>query len=345
MNDKPLGVGFIGAGAVTQAIHLPTLARMPEQFFVARVMDLDGSLAESVAGRVGAAWTSDLDELIGDERVEVVAICSPPFAHADQILAAVAAGKRGILCEKPLAVSQEQAASIAAATSAGSVPLVVGAMHAFDPAWAVAGSLIQELGDVHTIRSSITLPFNDRFEDRATEIVGRKPLIRSNANDVETRAAKLSGGVLGLAIHDLPLIRTFVPTIDRVQFATGLDPFGYLISFVGGGVTVELTGKLQQVWKPEWTLEVAGTDGLLELTFGPSYVHAGSGVARITTKTGVRSFGPFVQDGYEREWAHLGALVAQSEAPVQSLQSMIDDVVFAISLADGASDYLREAAA
>ena len=30
MPTKTLGVGFVGAGPVTQAIHLPTLARLPE---------------------------------------------------------------------------------------------------------------------------------------------------------------------------------------------------------------------------------------------------------------------------------------------------------------------------
>ena len=34
MTADPLGVGFVGAGPVTQAIHLPTLARLTELFTV-----------------------------------------------------------------------------------------------------------------------------------------------------------------------------------------------------------------------------------------------------------------------------------------------------------------------
>ena len=49
-----LGVGIIGAGAVTQAIHLPTLARLPDQFRVVTVMDVDAGAAELVAARAGA---------------------------------------------------------------------------------------------------------------------------------------------------------------------------------------------------------------------------------------------------------------------------------------------------
>ena len=36
-----IGVGFLGAGPVTQAIHLPTLARLTETFAVVHVNDID----------------------------------------------------------------------------------------------------------------------------------------------------------------------------------------------------------------------------------------------------------------------------------------------------------------
>ena len=47
----PLGVGILGAGPVTQAIHLPTLARLPDKFRVIAVMDIDAQVASSVAAR------------------------------------------------------------------------------------------------------------------------------------------------------------------------------------------------------------------------------------------------------------------------------------------------------
>ncbi|MES2301779.1 MAG: hypothetical protein V4521_06860 [Pseudomonadota bacterium] len=59
-----LGVGFLGAGPATQAIHLPTLARLQNQFRIANVMDPVGATAEAVAARVGAAWTTDAAALL-----------------------------------------------------------------------------------------------------------------------------------------------------------------------------------------------------------------------------------------------------------------------------------------
>jgi myo-inositol 2-dehydrogenase / D-chiro-inositol 1-dehydrogenase len=46
-------VGFIGAGPVIQAIHLPTLASLPGSFQVARVMGTDAALATRVVDLAG----------------------------------------------------------------------------------------------------------------------------------------------------------------------------------------------------------------------------------------------------------------------------------------------------
>src|SRR3954452_11122799 len=98
VNPSTLGVGIIGAGPVTQAIHLPTLARLRNDFSVVRIMDVDPAVAESVAARADAAWTTRVDEVLADPAVEIVAICSPHRFHAEQVIAACRAGKRAVLC-------------------------------------------------------------------------------------------------------------------------------------------------------------------------------------------------------------------------------------------------------
>lgn len=57
-----IGVGLIGAGAVVQTVHLPTLARLADEFTVLRVMDTDPVTAERVAARVGAEPTTESSE-------------------------------------------------------------------------------------------------------------------------------------------------------------------------------------------------------------------------------------------------------------------------------------------
>ena len=72
-------------------------------------LDVDPQVAASVASHVGAAWTTSVAELLADEDVQIVVVCSPHQFHAEQVIAACRAGKQVILCEKPFAMSQEEA--------------------------------------------------------------------------------------------------------------------------------------------------------------------------------------------------------------------------------------------
>lgn len=53
-----------------------------------------------------------LDQLLADDSIELVDICLPPHLHADAVGRALDAGKH-VLCEKPLALSAAEAASLA----------------------------------------------------------------------------------------------------------------------------------------------------------------------------------------------------------------------------------------
>lgn len=332
-----LGVGFLGAGLVSQAIHLPTLARLPELFHVAHVTDIAADVAQETARRVGARWSTSVEDLLADPGVDVVAICGPHRVHAEHTIAAFGSGVKAVLCEKPLTTSLPDAERIARAAQATGVPLLVGAMHRYDPGWtAVAGSLPEQ---VHTIRSTIVLPPNARYEDFATEVSGRTPPRRPAERDA---AALVSSGVLGLAIHDLPLIRELAPNAETVSVAAAeaLSPFGYHIVLALGARTVELFGTMTDTWTPQWTLEAVGREQALDIEFTPSYVHAGSARARLTSGEWSRTFGPVAGNGYEGEWRHIADVVRGAAAPVD-VDTLVADLRFAVRIAEGAAELIR----
>ncbi|MGO4236321.1 Gfo/Idh/MocA family protein [Pseudarthrobacter sp. YAF2] len=351
--DRPLGVGILGAGPVTQAIHLPALARLRDVLEVRHIMDVDAAVASSVAARVGAAFSTSMDELLGDPDVDIVAICSPHQFHADQVIAACRAGKKAVLCEKPFAMNAEEAARISAVSTETGVPIVVGAMHTFDPGWLAAEQNWGDLPEtVHTIRSSIVLPPNARFEDFATEIVTRPAPGRPDYSDIEVIKAALQGGIMGLAIHDLPLVRRFTPDFELVEVlqARHVRPFGYAVSLRTPSRVIELRAVMNGTWKPEWTFEAIAGDSALHIDFTPSYVQAGSAVATFTRGEGseTTSFGPYGHNGYEGEWRELAGL-ANGTRQAPSAQTLIDDLTFALAIAEatvesGASDHTNAVA-
>lgn len=149
------------------------------RFRVAHVMDVDEQVAAVVAARADAQSTTQLDTLLEDPEVDVVAICSPDRFHAGQVAAVAAAGKRAILCEKPLATTVEEAQRIADVSVTSGVPVLVGAMHAYDPAWTAArqqwGILAQTstlaFGDLSAAQRRVPRP-GDRSGGAAAKLSG-----------------------------------------------------------------------------------------------------------------------------------------------------------------------------
>ena len=344
MNTSRLGVGIIGAGPVTQAIHLPTLSRLEGLFRVAHIADVDASIARSVAGRVGARWSADIDDLLRDPDVEIVAVCSPHQFHADQVIAACRAEKRGVLCEKPFAMDAEQAQHIVDVSHETGVPIVVGAMHTYDPGWLAAAERWGDLPQTaHTIRSSIVLPANARFEDAATEVITRPTPPHLDFRDPNVQAAQIVGGVMGLAIHDLPLVRTFTPDFREIEVlsASFRAPSGYHINARAGGRLIELNAVMNQTAHPRWEFEAISDDQALDVAFTPSYVQAGSARAQLRSDGIASVLGPFGHNGYEEEWRDLAA-IAHGAVQKRSTDSLIDDLSFALDIAAKSSAFILE---
>jgi myo-inositol 2-dehydrogenase/D-chiro-inositol 1-dehydrogenase len=125
-------VGVIGAGAMG-ASHVATLATSVSAAEVTRVFDMDTVRATEIASSVGARACDSSDALIADADVDAVVIASPDFTHVDLVLACLRAGKP-VLCEKPLALSAEEASSVVdAEVSMGRRLVQVGFNRRFDP--------------------------------------------------------------------------------------------------------------------------------------------------------------------------------------------------------------------
>lgn len=330
--NRVLNVGIIGLGPVTQAIHLPTLAGLPEEFRVVHVVDVDGATARAVASQVGARWSTSPGPLLADDRVDVVAVCSPNSHHADHVIASLRAGK-AVLCEKPLALDQSELEAVGTVCQEAGVPLIVGWMHLYDP---VAAEAIRrwstDAEPAGVIRVSAVLPPNSRFERAAAEILPR-PAPAPPPGDPTLRDA-----LLGLAVHDLPLIRRLLPASPaaiEVVHASWLPPWGYLVLARVGDVRVELHASLGQPWKPSWTLEAISPETTLRIEFPPSYLHAGSAVSRLARADGrVDERTALAEDGYDREWRRIAKAVHDGEAG--GLDDLLLDAGFAVAFADAA---------
>lgn len=110
MTPPALGIGLVGCGGFAEFV-LDAVAGLPGLRLVA-VADPSRERASRLAARHGVPALDSLDELLERDDVAAVLIATPPATHAAMATQALRAG-RHVFCEKPLATTTEDAASVA----------------------------------------------------------------------------------------------------------------------------------------------------------------------------------------------------------------------------------------
>ena len=93
-------VGVVGTGFIGPA-HIEALRRLPN-VEVAALCEVTAELAKEKADALGIPRSYTFDELLKQEDIQAIHICTPNFLHYNQSKAALLAGKH-VICEKPLA--------------------------------------------------------------------------------------------------------------------------------------------------------------------------------------------------------------------------------------------------
>jgi len=107
-DDKIIRVALMGAGSFATAMHLPNMMRLSSKYSLHAVCNRSGNKAVSVAESFGAKYsTTDYDEVLSDQEVDLVLIATRHDSHGELVLRALKAGKH-VFVEKPLATSQDE---------------------------------------------------------------------------------------------------------------------------------------------------------------------------------------------------------------------------------------------
>ena len=177
---KKINVGLIGAGFMAKA-HSIAYAGMPMFFWPApmipvkkKLIDINEEIARDSAARFGfEGYGTDWCDVVEDPEIDVVDICTPNYAHAEIAIAAAKAGKH-ILCEKPLALTSEQAKEMYHAARDNHIKTMVAFNYRRTPAVQLAKKYIEEgaLGKILDFRGTYlqdwsadpTSPLSWRFQ-------------------------------------------------------------------------------------------------------------------------------------------------------------------------------------
>jgi len=128
--DGKIGVGMLGGGFMA-TVH-SRAARAAGADLVGVFAGNDELTAAAVSDLGFGKGYADLASMLADDAVDVIHVCTPNALHYEQALAAIKAGKH-VICEKPLAVTAAEAASLAQAAAAAGVVATVPFAYRFHP--------------------------------------------------------------------------------------------------------------------------------------------------------------------------------------------------------------------
>jgi predicted dehydrogenase len=261
-----IGAGFMGS------MHASIFSREPRAKLVA-IVDPNVELASKVAAKLGDVKVyASHNQLLAEETLDLVSICTPEHLHMQPALDIAAKGVN-LFVEKPIASTVEDGQRIVSACKAAGVKLGIGYLLRFDPRYFKARELI------------------------VSGKVGKPIHIYARRNSPRTEGPKRYGGTQPLALHvtvhdvDMVLwmlegqhpVSVYAQQTDMLLGATGTqDTIAAMVRFSGGTlVTFESAWSLPAGARHmiDARLELIGTDGSFEVQCGDSGLYFADNVA------------------------------------------------------------------
>lgn len=304
---SPLRIGVIGVGRIGR-MHAELLARQVPGAAVGAVYDAAGALARDVGDALAVPVADSIDELLGSDDVDAVAICSSTDTHADLLVAAAAAGK-AIFCEKPVSLDLAEVDRALGAVDAAGVPFQIGFNRRFDPAHQAVAEAV------------------------ATGTIGDVQLVRITSRDPAPPPLsyiKGSGGIfLDMTIHDFDMARyvtgsevveVFARGAVRVDPAIGeagdVDTAAITLTHANGALTM-IDNSRQAVYGYDQRVEAFGAGGMARSDNPPANTATIATVDGTSGATLPYFFLERYVPSYLREWeAFVGAIAAGTPPPV-----------------------------
>jgi predicted dehydrogenase len=208
---KEVRIGLLGCGFMGKC-HTNAYKKIPYIYADAGVMprllvlcDQNDQIVQREAARYGyEEFCTDWHELVADERIDVFDNCGPDPVHPDPCIAALNNGKH-VICEKPLAVSADDARRMRDAAAGASGKAMCTFNYRFMPAVKLAKEMIEagELGRVYQVRANYL------------QMAGHDPALEPD--QAWYSAWPHSGGLQGIGSHAIDQCRFLVGEIKSVS--------------------------------------------------------------------------------------------------------------------------------
>lgn len=132
MND--LTVAIVGTGGIYHLAHGPAWRQIPQARVIA-TCDIIKERAEQARAELGSEKSfASMEDMLAQDGIDLVDICTPHPTHAELAIQALRAGKH-VICEKPMALNLHDAARMISVARQEKRHLYIGHTRRFDRRW------------------------------------------------------------------------------------------------------------------------------------------------------------------------------------------------------------------
>jgi D-xylose 1-dehydrogenase (NADP+, D-xylono-1,5-lactone-forming) len=269
MSTRRLQWGIIGSAGIAKKSVIPGI-QASEKGAVAAIASRSLDSAKETAEKFGIPKAyGSYEELLADDSIDAVYIPLPNHLHKEWTIRAAEAGKH-VLCEKPIALTAQEAEEMAEACEKANVVLAEAFMYRYHPRWERIREIIEsgEIGELRGIHGTFT--FNNAGD--RNNVRNKRAWGGGGLYDVGCYPISAARMILGSEPEAVTCNAFFSPEHDNVDMM-----MSGLVEFPGN---IALTFDCAMWAEFRNTLEILGADGRIELP----YAFLGNGNYSVTVK-------------------------------------------------------------
>lgn len=286
MKNGKLQIGIIGCGGIANQKHMPALAKLTSKVEMVAFCDIEEERAVKAAKQFGtedAKIYVDYKELLKDEAIDVVHVLTPNVSHCEITVASFEAAKH-VMCEKPMAVTTEDAQKMIDAAKKAGKKFTIGYQNRFraDTQVLYKACRENELGEIYFAKAHAVrrkgVPTWGVFPDKSKQ--GGGPLI-----DIGTHALDIALWTMDNYKPKMVLGQSFQKLKHNPQgnifgswnpetFETEDSAFGFIKMENGATIYLEAAWALNVLTSKEASVTLCGTEAGAEM-FGEQHLDKG----------------------------------------------------------------------
>lgn len=304
MVESKIRFAVVGCGVISGA-HLEGIAQTKEAELVA-VQDVIKQRAKESAAKYGVRSYESFEELLKQDDIDVICICTPSGLHPEQTIMAAQAGKH-VICEKPMAIKREDITMMVEASKENGVLLATIFPRRMSPSSQYVKKLLQEgrLGKLSLCSAFVKFYRNQAYYDGA----GWRGTWEMDGG----------GAMMNQGIHSVDLLQWLVGPVDSLYGRSGAvlrnieveDTATALLQFKSGAMgVIEATTTAYN--HPSHQIVIHGDKGTVVLTEDKI-----TSLAIVEEELQIPKFEPFqlFPDGHQIQIRDMALAVKENRQP------------------------------